>query len=148
MDANAQYELYLIKKELQDIINELNSIADGVRRDFCGIGNDRCANTVYTFRNHYQDVKKQLEKMDLSALSDEFLAQQQEEEARKAASNQAAAQKAAPPQNQAPKPQPSQKSSAPASSKQSAAKPNQNKSDTPKTTITKIVKEALSWLFK
>lgn len=145
MDANAQYELYLIKKELQDIINELNSIGDGVRWGFSGIGNDRCASSIYSIRNHYQDVKRQLEKMDLNALSDEFLAKQQAEEARKASANQAAKQN----QAQTSKPQTSQKPSAQNNNTQSTSKPKQEKNtSSTKTTVTKIVKEALSWLFK
>ena len=70
MDANAQYELYLIKKELQDIATELDNIANGVRRDFIGIGNDKCANSISSSVKHYRDVKAQLEKMDLSALNE------------------------------------------------------------------------------
>ena len=94
MDANAQYELYLIKKELQDIATELDNIANGVRRDFSGIGNDKCANSISSSAKHYRDVKSQLEKMDLSTLSDEFLAKKQEEE-RKAAAAQVQRQSAA-----------------------------------------------------
>ena len=74
MDANAQYELYLIKKELQDIIDELNNISAGVKRDFSGIGNDKCAACVSATAQHYRGVKAKLNKMDLSALSDEFIA--------------------------------------------------------------------------
>ena len=88
MDANAQYELYLIKKELQAIIDELDSISGGIRRDFSGIGNERCAVCVSNSAQHYREVKAQLERMDLSALSEEFLAKRQEEE-RKAAVAQA-----------------------------------------------------------
>ena len=84
MDANSQYELYLIKKELQDIATELDNIANGVRRDFSGIGNDKCASSISASALHYREVKAQLERMDLSALSDEFIAKKQEEE-RKAA---------------------------------------------------------------
>ena len=94
MDANAQYELYLIKKELQDIVTELDNIANGVRRDFSGIGNDKCADSISSSAKHYRDVKTQLETMDLSALSDEFIAKKQEEE-RKAATAQAQRQSTA-----------------------------------------------------
>lgn len=74
MDANSQYELYLIKQELQNITNELDTISLGVRRDFTGIGNEKCASSLTTAANHYRNVKSQLDKMDLSALSDEYLA--------------------------------------------------------------------------
>lgn len=74
MDANAKYELYLIKRELSSIINELNDIAYGVRRDFTGIGNGRCATSISGSASHYRDVLRQLERMDLSVQSDEFIA--------------------------------------------------------------------------
>lgn len=82
MDANDQYELYLIKKELQSIIDELSQISTGVRQNFSGIGNDKCANVISSAASHYRDVKAQLDRMDLSALSDEFLAKKREEEKR------------------------------------------------------------------
>ena len=43
MDSNSQYELYLIKRELQSIINELDDIAYGIRRNFSNIGEDQSA---------------------------------------------------------------------------------------------------------
>lgn len=64
MDANSQYELYLIKNELQSIIDELDSIAYGVKVDFKGIGNEKCAASISEIANEYRNVKKQLEKMD------------------------------------------------------------------------------------
>ena len=54
MDANAKYELYLIKTELQGIIDELNNISAGVRRDFSGIGNDKCASSISSSAQHYR----------------------------------------------------------------------------------------------
>ena len=82
MDANSQYELYLIKKELQSIINELYSISGGVRSDFDGIGNEKCANSVVVAAQYYETVLQHLNNMDTSALSDEFLERKRQEEAR------------------------------------------------------------------
>lgn len=148
MDANAQYELYLIKGELQSIIDELNNISSGVKRDFSGIGNEKCSASVSASAQHYRDVKAQLEKMDLSALSDEFIAKKQEEE-RKAATQV---------KTQSPN------SVASKTTAQSSSTVNSSKSTTSKTTISNtstknnnkttsispvsIIKEALSWLFK
>lgn len=145
MDANAQYELYTIKKELQGIIDELDSIGIGVRRDFSGVGNDRCADSIIGSANHYRSVKARLDRMDLSALSDEFLAKQREEAARRAAAEQAARQAAAASAQarSQPVPQPApQPAAGGASSKKSSTKSKQKK------TATSIVREAISWLFR
>lgn len=95
MDANAQYELYLIKRELQGIVDELNSISVGVRRDFTGIGNERCADSVASVADYYQSVKNDMEKMDTSTVTEEFAAKRraEKEEAKRAAEQ--AARKAA-----------------------------------------------------
>jgi hypothetical protein len=43
MNASARNELASIKRELNSIISELESISKGVRNDFTGIGNNKCA---------------------------------------------------------------------------------------------------------
>lgn len=60
MDANSQYELYLIKRELQNIINELDSISQGIQNDFSGIGNEQCAACVRNVAEKYRYVKRRL----------------------------------------------------------------------------------------
>lgn len=93
MDANAQYELYLIKNELQSIIDELYSVAGGVRSDFDGIGNDKCASSIITAAKQYETVKQKLNSMDLSAVTEEFAARKRAEaEAQARAAAQAKAQ--------------------------------------------------------
>ena len=72
MDANAQHELYLIKNELQGIIDELYSIAGGVSRDFEGIGNSQCANSILKAAAQYETVKQKLNTMNLSVVTEEF----------------------------------------------------------------------------
>lgn len=74
MDARAQQELYNIKSELQSIINEMRSIATGVRRDFSGIGSEKCANTILNVVDQYEYVKRKLNNIDTSAVTDEFAA--------------------------------------------------------------------------
>lgn len=76
MDANAQYELYLIKEELRKIINELSAVSTGVRYNFSGIGNDRCANTIDLVIEQYKTVSKKLAKIDTTKVTEEFLAAQ------------------------------------------------------------------------
>ncbi|MBR3919778.1 MAG: hypothetical protein IKJ59_13770 [Clostridia bacterium] len=80
MDANTQYELYLIKNELQSIIDELYSIAGGVNNDFEGVGNEKCANSIIKAAKQYETVKQKLNNMDLSAVTEEFAAKKRAEE--------------------------------------------------------------------
>lgn len=79
MDTNAQHELYLIKNELQGIIDELYSIAGGVSRDFEGIGNSQCANSILKAAAQYETVKQKLNAMNLSVVTEEFAAKQRAE---------------------------------------------------------------------
>lgn len=79
MDLSAQYEIESIKAELQGIIDELNSISYGVKKDFSGIGNDVCATSLANSAKHYSEVKSKLSKMDTSAVTDEFKAKQDAE---------------------------------------------------------------------
>lgn len=92
MDANAQHELYLIKNELQGIIDELYSIAGGVSRDFEGIGNSQCANSILKAAAQYETVKQKLNTMNLSVVTEEFAAKQRAKAEAKARAAQAKAQ--------------------------------------------------------
>ena len=92
MDANAQHELYLIKNELQGIIDELYSIAGGVSRDFEGIGNSQCANSILKAAAQYETVKQKLNTMNLSVVTEEFAAKQRAEAEAKARAAQTKAQ--------------------------------------------------------
>ena len=60
MDASTRRELNNIKSELQSIINELDSIADGILTDFKNIGNERCSKAVAKAADQYRAVKKKL----------------------------------------------------------------------------------------
>lgn len=72
MDAAAQNELYQIKRELLEVINELDDIAQGVRRDFIGIGNEQCAQCIANAAAQYRMVKRKLDNMDTSKITEEF----------------------------------------------------------------------------
>ena len=66
MASSAGAVLSEIKRELNSIINELDSIADGVRRDFVGIGTEECANCLSRVADKYRWVRRQLNNIDLS----------------------------------------------------------------------------------
>lgn len=58
------------KQELRSIIRELNSIEQGVRSSFSGIGQDRCADCLKVVINKYQGVLNKLERVDTNRLAD------------------------------------------------------------------------------
>lgn len=79
MDANAQYELYQIKTELQSIIDELYNISGGIKNDFEGIGNIQCSNSIVKVINQCKKAKTKLNSMNLTAVTEEFAAKQRAE---------------------------------------------------------------------
>ena len=84
MDANAQYELYQIKTELQSIIDELYNISGGIKSDFEGIGNIQCSNSIINVIKQCETAKTKLNSMNLNAVTEEFAARQQSEAEAKA----------------------------------------------------------------
>ncbi len=66
------YELETIKSELDSIIYELDLIAEGVNSDFRNIGNDRCAQCIYTVSNRYREARRRLDNIDTSRLADGY----------------------------------------------------------------------------
>ena len=72
MDAKAKAELNAIVNELNSIIGELESISRGVRRDFTGIGNDRCANCLDSAVEQYRVVKRKLENIDTTTVTEKY----------------------------------------------------------------------------
>ena len=58
MKASARAELSSIKRELNSIIRELESISAGVRSDFVGIGNEKCADCIDKVISLYYYVKQ------------------------------------------------------------------------------------------
>ena len=74
MDVNSQYELYLIKQELQSIINELDDVAYGLNHNFSNIGSDRAAACVSKVARNYRTVKRKLNNIDTNKVTDEYAA--------------------------------------------------------------------------
>ena len=74
MDANSQYELYLIKQELQSIINELDDIANGLKNNFANIGNEQAAACVSRVADKYRVAKRKLDNIDTNKVTDEYAA--------------------------------------------------------------------------
>lgn len=150
MDVNAQYELYLIKNELQGIIDELYSIAGGVGRDFEGIGNDKCANSIIKTAKQYEIVKQKLNNMNLSAVTEEFAAKKRAEaEARVRAEAQAKAQAEAKARAEAEARARAQaeakaRAEAEAKAKEQASKNNSSS----KSKSNNILEDVFGWLFK
>ena len=72
MDAKARNELDSIKSELRSIISELESISTGVRRDFSGIGNDKCADCIDNVLDQYRYVRRKLNNIDTSTVTESF----------------------------------------------------------------------------
>lgn len=72
MDAWARTELASIKAELRSIIYELESISNGVRNDFIGIGSERCAACLDKVISNYYRVQRKLNNMDTSTVTESF----------------------------------------------------------------------------
>lgn len=72
MDANGRNELASIKRELNSIINELESISYGVRNDFSGIGNDKCADCIDRVLNQYYYVRRKLNNLDTTTVTESY----------------------------------------------------------------------------
>lgn len=58
------------KQELRAIIRELNSIEEGIRSSFSGIGQDRCADCLEVVIRKYQSVLTSLERVDTNRIAD------------------------------------------------------------------------------
>lgn len=72
MDQNAKNELESIKRELNSIIRELEDISRGVRKDFVGIGNDKCADCIDRVLNQYYTVRRKLNSLDTNTVTASF----------------------------------------------------------------------------
>lgn len=72
MERADMNELNSIKRELQQIINELDSISNGVRNDFANIGNKKCATRIKEVANNYRSVLRKLNSLDTNTVTAEF----------------------------------------------------------------------------
>jgi hypothetical protein len=72
MNASARNELASIKRELNSIISELESISKGVRNDFTGIGNNKCADCIDRVLDQYYYVRRKLNNLDTTTVTESF----------------------------------------------------------------------------
>ena len=72
MDAKSQNELYLIKRDLKKVINELYDVSNGIQKNFYNIGNDKAASCVSKVADKCQFVMKKLNNIDTSKVTKEF----------------------------------------------------------------------------
>lgn len=61
------------RNELRSIIRELESIENGVRSDFVGIGSELCADCLQRVENKYEYVLQKLNNVDTNRLADWIL---------------------------------------------------------------------------
>lgn len=67
MSRNANL-LYEIIRELRSIIKELDAISNGIRTDFQGIGNEKCARVISEVNSRYNTALSKLNQIDASKL--------------------------------------------------------------------------------
>ena len=67
---SAKSELREIKNELSSIIQELESISNGIRKNFVGIGNERCADCIDSVIDQYKYVKRKLNNIEIPPETD------------------------------------------------------------------------------
>lgn len=59
-DKEVDYEIELIKQELNGIIKDLRNAAHGVRLEFKGIGNQECALALEKVADKYERINRKL----------------------------------------------------------------------------------------
>lgn len=64
MNSEFFLETNKIKRELKNITGELDDIANDVRTEFKGVGNDRCSQCVKDVSDEYKRLIKLIESMD------------------------------------------------------------------------------------
>ena len=69
MDASTKAELESIKRELRSIINELDEISRGVKKDFVGIGNERCAACISQVAEKYREASRKINNINTSRVT-------------------------------------------------------------------------------
>lgn len=72
MDVNSQYELESITAELNSIINELDNISVGLRRDFLNIGTDKCSDAIDIVNQNYRNALQRLYSIDTTDVVEGF----------------------------------------------------------------------------
>ncbi len=74
MGSNGSGQLEDIKTELRKIINDLEDVSNGVRTNFKGIGNERCANCLDQVVEQYRRALTKLNNVNTSKISEDWLA--------------------------------------------------------------------------
>lgn len=72
--GNGSGDLESIRAELRSIINELDSISNGVRANFKGIGNEKCANRLDQVIEQYRKALTKLNNVNTSKIDTDWLA--------------------------------------------------------------------------
>jgi len=72
MNNKAKQELAAIKRELNSIINELSDISAGIKKDFDGIGSEKCSSSIDKVITQYKTVRTKLNKMDTTTVTEEY----------------------------------------------------------------------------
>lgn len=58
------------RTELRSIISELNTIENGIRNEFDGIGEDYCADCIAAIAQKYENVLSRLNRVDTNRLAE------------------------------------------------------------------------------
>lgn len=72
MNPYSSAELSSIRRELDSIITELESISTGLRKDFVGIGSEKCANRMDRVLSHYYFIRRKLNNIDTTSVVEGF----------------------------------------------------------------------------
>ena len=73
MNVDAKRELDSIKTALSAEIRELEDISTGLRRDFKGIGAERCADVIDGVINKYRTVLRKLNNIDVNDVHPDYI---------------------------------------------------------------------------
>ena len=66
MDYSSTNELNSIISDLGSVIEEMESLSDCLRRNFEGIGSEKCAHSIDVVMERYYGVKRKLNNVDTS----------------------------------------------------------------------------------
>lgn len=72
MNVDAKRELDSIKTALSAEIRELGDISSGLRRDFTGIGTERCADVIDGVISKYKTVLRKLNNIDINDVHPDY----------------------------------------------------------------------------
>ena len=73
MNVDAKKELDSIKTALSAEIRELEDISSGLRREFQGIGTERCVEVIDGVISKYRTVLRKLNNIDVNDVNPEYI---------------------------------------------------------------------------